>query len=249
MFEINKRAKNSVVQIINIGGAEIAEFAVLAPTPHPLVGVGLGVIGRKFLLYDVGMPGQPCLDYLGLFMDASTVPDDSPLSWQLLRQVLQEFHYLLAMHIRILPPSEVQSHTLPLWTERHATDYRNSIVGCRARHDHTFAPWGQGSSYQWLKQEARFVQESNVRSTTPGLAEDAWQLVGLPAFTLLVVALPGTPLRLVTGPVQTTSEYLANVFWVILDTKVDTTRSSPPYLVHNHLSTSTLRSIIQAAFV
>jgi hypothetical protein len=67
-----------------------------------------------------------------------------------------------------------------------------------------------------------------VSPATVGLTEDAWEFVTLPAFHLLVVALPGTPLRFVAGPVQATAEQTADVFGVILDAEVPLDEESHP---------------------
>jgi hypothetical protein len=82
------------------------------------------------------------------------------------------------------------------------------------------AAWGQCATHQGLKHEARFVEESDVGLATPRFTEDAGELIGLPAFYLLVVALPGTSLRLVAGPVQPPAEQAADVGRVILDAEV-----------------------------
>ena len=59
-----------------------------------------------------------------------------------------------------------------------------------------------------------------MRPASPGIAEDAGELIGLPAFHLLVIALSGPPLRLVTGPVQATAEQAEDVVGVVLDAEV-----------------------------
>jgi hypothetical protein len=59
-----------------------------------------------------------------------------------------------------------------------------------------------------------------VGLATPGVAEDAGELIGLPPLNLLVVALPGASLRLVAGPVQSAAEQAADVVGVVLDAEV-----------------------------
>jgi hypothetical protein len=90
----------------------------------------------------------------------------------------------------------------------------------RATQDHPLAAWGQGATYQRLKQEARFVQKSDMGATAEGFTEDTREFVSLPAFHLLVVALPRPPLRFVAAVVQPPLEQLADVFGVILDAEV-----------------------------
>ncbi len=79
-----------------------------------------------------------------------------------------------------------------------------------------------------IKHEARFVQESDVRPATVSLAEDARELISLPAFTFLDVAFRGTPLRLVAGLVQVTVEQPTDVFGVVLDAEMPLDEKSNP---------------------
>src|SRR4051812_41116127 len=95
------------------------------------------------------------------------------------------------MHVLIDPHTEVQPYTHRLRTQSDATDNRDAIVLVAATHDHTLAASGQGPTDQRRQHEARFVQESDMCLATPGLAEDARELIGLPAFHLLVVAFAG----------------------------------------------------------
>src|SRR5215208_2877476 len=123
------------------------------------------------------------------------------------------------MHVVIDPPPEVQPHVPRLRAERNATDRRNAVVRSRARHDHALAAWGQRATHQGLKQEARFVQESNVAAAPVGLTQDPRELVGFPAFGLLVVALACPLLRLVAGPLQPTPEQPPGIIGMILNAK------------------------------
>src|SRR6266852_2947733 len=56
--------------------------------------------------------------------------------------------------------------------------------------------------------------------SAPCFREDAGELIGFPAFDLLVVALRSSHLRLVTRPVQTTLEELTYMFGMVRDAEV-----------------------------
>src|SRR6266851_6253880 len=107
-----------------------------------------------------------------------------------------------------------------LRTEGDATDRRDAIVRGRATQDDALAASGQSPADQQHEHEARFVQESNVCLAAPRFPEDAWELIGLPAFHRLVVALAGAPLRLVAGPAQTPQQQAADVVGMVLDAEV-----------------------------
>jgi hypothetical protein len=201
VFEAVKSSPYSIVEFFDIGRTQVAQLAVLRPTPHPFVRVRVRVVGRKILHHDIGMLREPSLDYLGFAMDAVAIPDYRPLPRKLPGQVFQELDHLLPMDVLVDPPPKVEPDVPGLRAERHATDGRDPVVSRRATHDHPPPPTGHCPADQGRHQEARFVQESNVRATSVGLAEDAGEFISLPAFHFLVVALPGSDLRLVAAPV------------------------------------------------
>ena len=162
----------------------------------------LDAVRRKVFHYHLRMVGQPRLDHFRATVDAAAIPNDSPFPWHLPGQVFQELNYFFAVYVLIDPPPEVQPDVPCLRTKRYATDGRDSVVGQRATHDHSLPPRSQGPANQGGHQKPRFVQESNVRTTPIGLAQDAGELIRLPAFHFLVVALPRPDLRLVAGRPQ-----------------------------------------------
>ena len=74
-----------------------------------------------------------------------------------------------------------------------------------------------------------------MRPAFPGLSEDARQLVGLPAFHLLVVAFPGLAFGLLAGPAQALLEDLADVFGVVRDAQAFADERATRSAVHSSL--------------
>jgi transposase len=64
VFELVKGVQDGGEEGVDVGGAEVAQLAVLGPTPDPLIGVVLGVMRREVFDDHVGVPGQPGLNRL-----------------------------------------------------------------------------------------------------------------------------------------------------------------------------------------
>ena len=55
---------------------------------------------------------------------------------------------------------------------------------------------------------------------TPCLSQNTGELIRFPAFDFFVIALRGSNLRFVAGPVQPSPEQFADIVWVIVDPEV-----------------------------
>src|SRR5205085_10333289 len=77
-----------------------------------------------------------------------------------------------------------------------------------------------GAPHRRCQLKARFVEEDEMGLALPGVADDAWELIAAPALHLLIVALAGAPLRLLTGPAQAVAEDFADVLGVKRDLEV-----------------------------
>src|SRR5205823_754906 len=72
LFELLEGVHDGVEQLLHVGGAQVAQLAVLGPAPDPLVGVGVRVVAREVLDHHLG-----CL--------ASQARTALALLWMLLR--------------------------------------------------------------------------------------------------------------------------------------------------------------------
>jgi hypothetical protein len=132
------------------------------------------------------------------------------------------------MHILVDQQLKVQAHTHGLRTERDAADGRETVTLGRTTQDHALPPGGQGPPDERRQQKAGFVEKSKVGVPLPGLAQDAREFIRLPAFDLLVVALPSALLGFMTGPAQARLEELADMLRVIRNTEVPVNESGHP---------------------
>src|SRR5260370_25802596 len=71
MFEFMEGTEDSLEQVIRVGRTQVGEFAVLGPTPDPLIGVVLGIMAEEVFTNHVRLAGEAGLDDLGLAVDVA----------------------------------------------------------------------------------------------------------------------------------------------------------------------------------
>src|ERR1700677_200203 len=208
---------------------QVAQPAILRPTPHRFVGVQVWHIRWEIFRHDVWVGGQERLDQPRLAVDTVSVPHDCEQAMQLLSQFLQEGYYLFRMH-RFIERHEfkVQARMAYQGTQGDATDGRELVAPIEALQHRCFSPRRQGAAYRRGQGEAGFVEEDDVGLPFPRLAKDTRQLIVYPAFHLLVVAFAGLALGFLAGPMQAFLEDLADVFGVVVDAEVFADQAGDP---------------------
>src|SRR5262245_41728400 len=92
---------NVLAEFMDIRGCEVAQLAILGPTPDVFVGVGVRGVCREVLHDHLGVPGQPLLDHLRPAVDLAAVPDDRPWPTYLALELSEEQHHLFAMEVLV----------------------------------------------------------------------------------------------------------------------------------------------------
>jgi hypothetical protein len=90
-----------IAEVFHVRRTQVAQLAILRPTPHPLIRVGIRVMGGKVLDHDTRVLRQPRLDRSGLAVDAVAVPHHRPRPRHLACQIHQKLHDLFAVEVLV----------------------------------------------------------------------------------------------------------------------------------------------------
>jgi hypothetical protein len=208
-------------QLPRILGGEICQPGMLGVLPNVLVRIGLRGVGWQALGNNLRMCCQVRLHSPRTVVDVRSVPEDRHRPANMLVQLLQECHRVLAMSVGVVGQQpEVKSQVSALGADRHGADGRDAIVPIPGLQDRCVATRGEGPADRGSQHESALVEEHQMGLAPPGPADDLGQFLTPSVVDGDLVTLPGLLLRFLAGPVEPELDDLADVFGVVTDAEV-----------------------------
>ncbi len=100
-------------QFVDVRRGQVAQLAVLGPTPHLLIRVGVRGVGGEVLHHDLGVSAQPLLHYPRSAVDLVAVPNNRPRPSNFALELTQEQHNFFAVEVLVVAQQhEVQTDSL-----------------------------------------------------------------------------------------------------------------------------------------
>ncbi len=160
-------------------------------------------VGRELFHVESWMGGDPRSDFFTA-MDRSPIPEQDDGSLQMPEQVLQERSDIQAGEIVTAQP-KVERHPSPLGRHGQGTDRRHPILLIAVAHDRRAAFRGPGVRHVGDEQEARFIKEDEVGTTSRGVFYMG-PAYSRPPGDGRIVPLQGSAFGFLTTPSQTGQE-------------------------------------------
>jgi len=210
-----------LTQLPGILGGEVCQPAMFSVLPHVFVGIGLRGVGWQTLGEDLRMCRQILLHSRRSVVDVRSVPEDCQRAADMLVQLLQECHRVLAMGVGVVGQQpEVEPQVPALGADRHGADGRDAIVSVPGLQDRGLAARGQGSADCGSQHESALVKEDQVGLASAGSADDFGQFLTPSVVDGNRVTLSGFLLRFLATPVEPKLDDLADVLGVVMDAEM-----------------------------
>ncbi len=154
------------VELNHVHGRTVGQGAI-GLGPDVFRRIELWRVGRELFHVESWMGGDPLVDFFTA-MDRAPIPEQDDGSPQMPEQVLQERSDIQAGEIATTQP-KVERHPSPLGRHGQGTDRRHPILLRAVAHDRRAAFRGPGARHVGDEQEARFIKEDEVGTTSRGV--------------------------------------------------------------------------------